>query len=66
MPPLPRPPPADPKADWPVPQLVLRCDDLSHPGAEIFFEHVKPLEALREAVVSVYCWLYTPENVPRT
>lgn len=65
MPPLPRPPPSDPKADWPIPQLVLRVDDLSHPGAKLFFKHVDPLEAMREAVISVYCWLYTLENVPR-
>ncbi|KAI0803195.1 plant basic secretory protein [Irpex lacteus] len=65
MAPLPRPPPCDPNAEWPIPTLTIRCDDLAHPGAKLFFEHVNPYEALREAVIAVYCWLYTPETVPR-
>ncbi|KAI0095217.1 plant basic secretory protein [Irpex rosettiformis] len=65
MPPLPRPPPCDPNADWPIPKLTIRCDDLAHPGAQLFFQHINPCEALREAVLAVYCWLYTPQTVPR-
>lgn len=65
MAPLPRPPPCDPNAEWPIPKLTIRCDDLAHPGAKLFFQHVNPYEALREAVIAVYCWLYTPETVPR-
>ncbi|PSS29644.1 hypothetical protein PHLCEN_2v2792 [Hermanssonia centrifuga] len=65
MPPLPRPPPSDPQADWPIPQLVIRVDDLGHPGAKLFFEQCKPYDALRDAIVAVYCWLYTTETVPR-
>lgn len=65
MPPLPRPPPADPNAPWPVPTLTIRVDDLAHPGAQLFFSTINPYEALREAVIAVYCWLYTLENVPR-
>ena len=66
MAPLPRPPPADPSADWPVPTLALRVDDLAHPGARLLFDGVRPYDALRDAVIAVYCWLYTPESVPRT
>ena len=65
MAPTPRPPPADPAADWPIPTLVLRVDDLAHPGAALLFDSVKPHEAVRAAVVAVYCWLYTPQDVPR-
>jgi hypothetical protein len=65
MAPLPRPPPADPHAKWPIPTLVLRVDDLAHPGAKLLFDNVKPYDALRDAIVAVYCWLYTLETVPR-
>ena len=65
MPPLPRPPPSDPNAAWPVPTLTIRVADLSHPGAKLFFQTTDPYEALREAVIAVYSWLYTPETVPR-
>ncbi|KAI0684756.1 plant basic secretory protein [Cytidiella melzeri] len=65
MPPLPRPPPCDPNADWPIPKLAIRCDDLGHPGAKTFFEVINPYDALREAVVAVFCWLYTTETVPK-
>lgn len=65
MAPLPRPPPADPNADWPIPTLVLRVDDLAHPGAQLLFDNVKPYEALKNAIVAVYCWMYTLESVPR-
>ena len=63
-PPPPKKPPAAPDA-WPMPAFRLRVEDLSHPGAELFFEHVNPREALREAVTSVFEWLYTLETVPR-
>ncbi|KAI0347964.1 plant basic secretory protein, partial [Trametopsis cervina] len=62
---LPRPPPGDPNADWPIPTLAIRVDDLEHAGAKVFFGVINPYEALREAVISVYCWLYTLETVPR-
>lgn len=65
MAPLPRPPPVDPNADWPIPALVLRVDDLAHPGAQLLFDNVKPYEALKNAIVTVYCWMYTLESVPR-
>ena len=66
MAPVPRPPPAGPHADWPIPKLVLSVEDLAHPGAKLLFDHVKPYDAFRDAIVAVYCWLYTLENVPRT
>ena len=65
MPSLPRPPPADPHASWPIPKLTVRVDDLAHPGAQLFFQSVSPYEALKEAVIAVYSWLYTIESVPR-
>jgi len=40
-------------------------EDLTHPGAQLFFEHVNPVQAMREAVLSVFSWLYTSETVPR-
>ena len=65
MAPIPRAPPSSPDADWPIPQLVLRVDDLAHPGAQLLFEHVNPYKALRDAIVATYCWLYTLDTVPR-
>ncbi|KAG1739520.1 peptidase of plants and bacteria-domain-containing protein [Suillus lakei] len=60
MPPhdLPPPPP------WVIPNFVLRVEDLSHPGASIFFDCVKPKEALKLAVEASYTWLYTPLTAP--
>ncbi|KAI3621976.1 pbsp domain protein [Moniliophthora roreri] len=66
FPPLPKPPKYE---GWPVPFLNLQVDDLAHPGAVLFFENVEsPLEALREAVLNVFKWLYkdkekTPDHV---
>ena len=51
--------------DWPFPNFRLRVDDVSHPGAQLFFQHVKPHEALTDAAWAVFSWLYTPETVPR-
>ncbi|KAI0073945.1 plant basic secretory protein [Panus rudis PR-1116 ss-1] len=51
--------------EWPIPTLRLRVDDLEHPGAQIFFNHIQPYDALRTAIMSVYTWLYTLETVPR-
>ncbi|KAF8899271.1 hypothetical protein BD779DRAFT_71319 [Infundibulicybe gibba] len=57
--PIPKPEPT-----WPVPKLNIRVDDLSHEGAVIFFDSVRPTKALREAVLASFKWLYTPETVP--
>ena len=63
MPP-PLPLPTDPEPPWPIPQFTLRVEDLAHPGAKLFFDHIRADEALRHAVVTVCTWLYTPESVP--
>ncbi|CAA7268060.1 unnamed protein product [Cyclocybe aegerita] len=63
--PPPPPPPAPPKA-WPVPKLLLRVDDLEHDGADVFFQAVQPKQAMYDAVMASFRWLYTPETVPKT
>ncbi|OBZ79902.1 hypothetical protein A0H81_01455 [Grifola frondosa] len=63
---MPPPPPhGDPPPSWPIPKFDLRVEDLSHPGAKLFFEHIHAEEALRNAVVAVCTNLYTPDVVPR-
>ncbi|KAG2069268.1 plant basic secretory protein [Suillus decipiens] len=59
-------PPHDllPQSTWIIPSFVLRVEDLSHPGASIFFDCVKPKEALKLAVEASYTWLYTPLTAP--
>ncbi|KAG2353582.1 peptidase of plants and bacteria-domain-containing protein [Suillus spraguei] len=59
-------PPHDlpPQSTWIIPNFVLRVEDLSHPGASIFFDCVKPKEALKLAVEASYTWLYTPLTAP--
>jgi hypothetical protein len=47
-----------------IPNLVLKVEDMSHPGTSIFFESVKPKEALKLAVEASYTWLYTPHTAP--
>ncbi|KAK7063767.1 plant basic secretory protein [Favolaschia claudopus] len=60
MPPTPPPPPA-----WPLPKFNIRIEDLAHPGADLFLDNVKPLAALRAAVLASFEWLYaTPGNAP--
>ena len=63
MPPPPLPP-HDPEPPWPLPQFTLRVENLAHPGAKLFFDHIRADEALRYAVVIVCTWLYTPDSVP--
>ncbi|RDX51852.1 plant basic secretory protein [Lentinus brumalis] len=62
---MPPPPPHDPEPQWPIPTFNIRIEDLAHPGAKLFLDHIRPDEALRNAVVTVCTWLYTPESVPR-
>ncbi|CAL1694567.1 unnamed protein product [Somion occarium] len=63
---LPPKPTVPPRPDeWPIPTLRLRVDDLNHPGAQLFFQHINPNEALRKAVMASFTWLYTLETVPR-
>ncbi|TFK56765.1 plant basic secretory protein, partial [Heliocybe sulcata] len=54
-----------PPPQWPIPKFKLEVEDLGHPGAALFFDAVKPTQALRKAALSVFEWLYTPETVPR-
>lgn len=61
---MPPPPPHDPSPQWPIPTFHLRIEDLAHPGAKLFLDHIRPDDALRDAVVTVCTWLYTPETVP--
>ncbi|KAF9011113.1 plant basic secretory protein [Cyathus striatus] len=61
MPPL-RPVP--PGKSLPIPRFDLRVEDLEHEGAIIFFQAVNPLGALKQAVISVLEWLYTPDTIP--
>ncbi|KAF4612091.1 hypothetical protein D9613_004105 [Agrocybe pediades] len=63
MPPASLPSPSRP---WPIPKLHLRIDDLHHEGVDIFLNVVNPKEALHEAIMASFQWLYTPETVPRT
>ncbi|KAI0931354.1 hypothetical protein AcW1_001230 [Taiwanofungus camphoratus] len=52
------------RPSWPIPTFELRAEDISHPGARIFFENVQPADVLRDAVIAVCSWLYTPQDVP--
>jgi len=63
IPPPPKPP--LPPGEWPIPTFRIRVDDVGHPGAQLFFEHLKPYEALKEAVLTVFKWLFTLETVPK-
>ncbi|KAK7686710.1 hypothetical protein QCA50_010310 [Cerrena zonata] len=63
-------PPPKPKIpprpnEWPIPTLRIRVDDLNHPGAQLFFKHINPYEALKDACIASFVWLYTLETVPR-
>lgn len=61
MPPI--PPPEE--QEWDLPKLNLRVEDLSHPGASIFFESVHPTATLKIAVVASFQWLYkTKDKAP--
>ncbi|KAG7099768.1 hypothetical protein E1B28_001580 [Marasmius oreades] len=64
--PVPPPPrPRNPTTNWPEPQLNFRVEDLEDPGAKIFFEHINPITALKEAMASTFKWLYAePEKAP--
>lgn len=62
---MPPPPPHDPEPQWPIPTFNFRIEDLAHPGAKLFLDHIRPDEALRNAVVTVCASLYTPETVPK-
>ncbi|KAH9947103.1 peptidase of plants and bacteria-domain-containing protein [Amylocystis lapponica] len=53
-----------PNPAWLIPTFELRVEDVSHPGARLFFEHIQPADALKNAVVAVCSWLYTRETAP--
>ena len=62
--PLPKPP------SLPATKLRLRVNDLTHPGALIFFDTTHPLKILADAITIVLQTLYTPfesiETLPAT
>ena len=49
---------------WLIPNFELRVEDVSHPGAQLFFDSVRPADALKDAVISTCSWLYTLRDVP--
>ncbi|KAJ7837422.1 plant basic secretory protein [Mycena olivaceomarginata] len=68
MPPTPPPPPPPPPIQWPLPKFNIRIEDLAHPGAALFLDNIKPLDALRSAVLASFNLLYArpvyaPTNV---
>ncbi|KAH8099248.1 plant basic secretory protein [Cristinia sonorae] len=65
LPPPPQNRPRPQQGEWPIPHFRLRVEDLSHPGAQLFFEQVNPLQSLHNAVVEVFKDLYTPDTVPQ-
>ena len=56
---------ASPPAEWPSVKLRLEVKDMGHSGAKLFFEHVNAAEALSDAVLTVFKWLYTKRTCPR-
>ncbi|KAF8514324.1 plant basic secretory protein [Hysterangium stoloniferum] len=62
---LPYQPVQKPVTTWLMPRLSLKIDDLSDPAIEILLTHVKPYEAMRNAVIQVLESLYTIETQPR-
>jgi len=54
----------EPVPDYKIPKFDLRVEELAHPGAVLFFALIHPTEALTEAVLASYKWLYTPETAP--
>ncbi|EGN97607.1 hypothetical protein SERLA73DRAFT_92786 [Serpula lacrymans var. lacrymans S7.3] len=47
-----------------LPKFNIRVEDLSHPGAVLFFDNVQPALALKDAVLASFTHLYTPKTVP--
>lgn len=60
----PVPPPKKPEPNYKIPKFDLRVEDLAHPGAVVFFALIHPTEALTDAVLASYQWLYTLDTVP--
>ncbi|KAH7930494.1 plant basic secretory protein [Leucogyrophana mollusca] len=60
------PPPSSPVPSprWVIPNFILKVEDLNHPGATIFFDNVKPRQALEDAVTASYKWMYTQLTSP--
>ncbi|CCM03636.1 uncharacterized protein FIBRA_05780 [Fibroporia radiculosa] len=53
-----------PRSTWLIPNLVLKVDQVTHPGARTLFQNVDLSQALRDAVITVYSWLYTLQDAP--
>jgi len=60
----PVPPPKEPEPNYKIPKFDIRVQDLAHPGAVVFFALIHPTEALTDAVLASYQWLYTPGTTP--
>ncbi|PCH34061.1 plant basic secretory protein [Wolfiporia cocos MD-104 SS10] len=52
------------RTTWIMPNFELTIDDVSHPGAMLFLDNIRPANALRDAVVAVCSGLYTIRDVP--
>ncbi len=52
-----------PKPSFPTPRLRLKVQDLSHPGAEVFFANSNPTNALSKASGAVLSTLYGPTKL---
>lgn len=55
---------SNPLTSWPMPKLNIRVEDLDHEGVDIFFDAVKPKDALKTSVLASFNQLYTLTNVP--
>ncbi len=53
-----------PLAEWPMPVLAVRIDDLEHAGTFVFLDGVRPNDVLRAAVLESFTQLYTLSDVP--
>lgn len=54
-----------PKPSLPTSKLRLKVQDLSHPGAKVFFANSNPTNALSKAIEAVLSTLYEPANLNR-
>ena len=54
-----------PKPTLPKTKLRIKCQDLNHPGADVFFRNCLPSTALSQAVESVVSTLYEPTTTNR-
>ena len=58
------PTPEPEKPDWTLPKILLKVNDLKHPGSARFFEHTDVDNVLQYAVRTVLSLLYTSDDAP--